>query len=630
MSVVDEVKQKTDIVEVIGRHVALKKAGRNFRALCPFHTEKAPSFYVFPERQSWHCFGACNTGGDVFSFVMKQQGIDFGEALRLLAQEAGVTVPDRTRPDPRKDEREKLHQVNEAAADYFRDQLLKSPDAARARDYLQCRGLTPQTVSAFKLGYAPNSWEALKRHLGERGYTEQELLDAGLLAETGDGRTRDRFHDRLMFPIHDPRGRTTGFGARALDDSLPKYTNSPQTLVFDKSGTLYAVDLAAPAIRKQDRAVIVEGYMDVITAHQNGFTNVVASMGTSVTYLEKDNDRWRTFNEPEEREARRAGAERSQKLNERQLNVLRKLTRNIYLALDADAAGREAMLRCVDYENALNAEVRVIVLPADRDPDDVIREDPSAWQRLVDDAVPVLDFALEMSAASLDLTAARDQVQLIREFLPVLARMRDALRRDHYLRKLETRTGIRYNTIEAALKEQLAASRPAQGARERVERSTAATLYSSARIEEECLSLLLQHPELKDGTQDLLPDYFQNSQNREIFAAWKDSPDLEALKERLDPAMWEHVDGLASRPLLASNLDRRLPAYVLRLREEYLRDLKSREAAALSRTGEENGDSDALATLEEEALQRNAQLREVFTQKARSGRSGRDEPRRVR
>ncbi len=169
MSEVDEVKQKIDIVEVIGQHVKLTKSGRNFRALCPFHSEKAPSFYVFPERQSWHCFGACNTGGDVFSFIMKQQGIDFGEALRLLAEQTGVIIPSRTRPDARKDERERLHQVNEAAATYFHDQLLNSPDAAKAQDYLLRRGFTAETVAAFQLGYGPDRWEALKK----RGVIEE-------------------------------------------------------------------------------------------------------------------------------------------------------------------------------------------------------------------------------------------------------------------------------------------------------------------------------------------------------------------------------------------------------------------------------------------------------------------------
>ncbi|HUV43577.1 MAG TPA: DNA primase [Dehalococcoidales bacterium] len=599
MSEVDEVKQKIDIVEVIGQHVKLTKSGRNFRALCPFHSEKAPSFYVFPERQSWHCFGACNTGGDVFSFIMKQQGIDFGEALRLLAEQTGVTLPSRVRPDARKDERERLHQVNEAAATYFHDQLLDSPDAAKAQDYLLRRSFTAETVAAFQLGYGPDRWEALKQHLAERGYSEKELVDAGLLVETDagsatGGNTRDRFRNRLMFPIHDARGRITGFGARVLDDSLPKYTNSPQTLVFDKSGTLYAVHLAAPVIRKQDRAILVEGYMDVITAHQNGFTNVIASMGTSIT--------------------------------ERQVTTLKRLTRNITLALDADAAGKEAMLRCVDYENTLDAEVQVMLLPGGRDPDDVIREDPDVWKDLIENAVPVVDYALDMTTAGLDLTTARDQARVIREFLPILARMKDIVRRDHYIRKLEIRTGTRYNVIEAALKDHMAASRPGRTTRKFDVKPTTPIL--SSPIEEECLSLLLQHPELKDDSEELLPDYFQNSQNREIFIAWQQSADLESLKERLDPSMWEQVDALVSRSLVPGRMEQKHSRLVLRLKKEHLREVKILEAAALEEASTSGTNID-VTQLSQEGIEANIQLQEVFQQEARANRSARDESGRV-
>jgi len=341
MGVIDDVKQRIDIVEVIGEYVPLTKAGRTFRALCPFHSEKNPSFYVYPERQSWHCFGACNTGGDVFSFIMKKQGIDFGEALRLLAERAGISIPSRLEPEAGKDERERLYQANAAATQYFHNLLLNSPDGEKARGYLAKRGLLPKTVSDFQLGFSLNSWEALKQYLVEKGYSESELVPAGLLIEGETGGTHDRFRNKLMFPIFDIRGRVTGFGARVLDDSLPKYLNSPQTPVFDKSSTLYAINLATAVIRQQDCAVIVEGYMDVMMAHQNGFQNVIASMGTSLT--------------------------------EKQVSTLKKLTKNMMLALDADAAGEEATLRAVGYENTLGAEVRVCILPTGKDPDDVRR-----------------------------------------------------------------------------------------------------------------------------------------------------------------------------------------------------------------------------------------------------------------
>ena len=237
MGVIDEVKQRLDIVEVIGEYVPLTKAGRTFRALCPFHSEKNPSFYVYPERQSWHCFGACNTGGDVFSFVMKKQGVDFGEALRLLAERTGITIPSRLEPEAGKGEREKLYQVNAAAAQYFHNLLLNSPDGKKARDYLAGRGLSSKSITEFQLGFSPNSWEALRQYLVEKGYAESELVTAGLLIEEEAGGTHDRFRNKLMFPIFDIRGRVTGFGARVLDDSLPKYLNSPQTPVFDKSST---------------------------------------------------------------------------------------------------------------------------------------------------------------------------------------------------------------------------------------------------------------------------------------------------------------------------------------------------------------------------------------------------------
>src|ERR1035437_4815496 len=283
MSVIDEVKQRTDIVAVIGQYAALQKAGRTLRALCPFHSEKTPSFFVYPDQQSWHCFGACSTGGDVISFVMKKENMEFGEALRLLADRAGVVIPTRVEKDPDKDKKERIFLVNEAAAGYYHHEFLNSAAAENARQYTRKRGITSQTVSDFQLGFAPNNWGTLLQHLEEKGFTEQEILDAGLAVVSDDGKKHDRFRGKLMFPIRDDRKHVTGFGARVLDGSLPKYINSPQTPVFDKRGTLYGIDLASSAIRKQELAIIVEGYMDVILAHQGGFANVIASMGTAIT-----------------------------------------------------------------------------------------------------------------------------------------------------------------------------------------------------------------------------------------------------------------------------------------------------------------------------------------------------------
>ncbi len=587
MGVIDEVKQRTDIVEVVSQYATLKKAGRTFAALCPFHSEKHPSFFVYPEQQSWHCFGACNAGGDIFSFVMKKESIDFGEALRLLAQKAGVTIPSRFEPDAGKEERERLYQVNQAAAQYFHNLLLNSPVGERAREYFASRGLSPKTITDFQLGFSPNSWDALKQYLMERGYTENELLTAGLVIEAEAGGTHDRFRNRLMFPIHDIRGRIVGFGARVLDDSLPKYLNSPQTPIFDKSNCLYGINLAAAAIRQQNLVVIVEGYMDVITAHQNSSNNVVASMGTSVT--------------------------------EEQVYTLKKLAKNIVLVLDADAAGKEAMLRCVDYENILGAEVKVSILPRGKDPDDVIKEDIENWQQLVREAsLPVVDYTFNVVTAELDLNSAMGKSLTAERLLPIIAEIEDIVRRAHYSRKLASLADIDERSLEPTLRRiklSRGRRRTKEPSQERVTRALHPLL--SSPVEEYCLALLLQHPELKGRNEGLLPEYFENSENREIFTAWQQANDLSSLRDGLDSAVWEHLDSLMTRSLPANQIEQKYANCALRLREKFLRSLEVKRAGVLALEAESGGSAAELAKLEEQGIEVSVQLGEVFTQKSR-------------
>ena len=591
MSVVDEVKQRTDIVEVISQYVSLTKAGRTFRGLCPFHSEKHPSFFVYPEQQSWHCFGACNMGGDVFSFIMKKEGLDFGEALRLMAEKAGVSLPSRFEPTVKRDEKERLYQINEAAAQYFHDLLLNSTAGEKARNYVANRGLSPETITSFQLGYSPSSWEALKQRLTDIGYIKDELLAAGLIIETEAGGSHDRFRNRLMFPVYDIKGHITGFGARALDDSLPKYLNSPQTIVFDKSSSLYGINLATQAIRAQDMAMIVEGFMDVITAHQHGFNNVIASMGTSVT--------------------------------ENQVSTLKRLTKNIVLALDADTAGEQAMLRGVGYENTLDAEVKVIILPRGRDPDDVIREDATMWQYLLKEALPVIDYTFNIVTPGLDLTTAKDKTLAVGKLLPIIAEIKDPVRQAHYLQKLASLVNVTEHRLEAELKR----IKPSQGRRRGEEPKKEATsqmlrpLWSSPK-EEYCLVLLLQHPELKDLSRQPTPEYFQNSENREIFTAWQQVSDLSSLKDKLDTAIWEHLNYLEKRDLPTNQIEQKYANCVLLLREEFLRTLVTKRAAALALEAELGGTAAELAKLEEQGLEVSIQLGEVFTQKRGKSQGG--------
>ncbi|HEY5638417.1 MAG TPA: DNA primase, partial [Dehalococcoidia bacterium] len=425
MNEIEDIKSRLDIAEVIGQYVQLQKAGRTLKAPCPFHAEKTPSFIVSPERQSWHCFGACSTGGDVISFVMKREGIEFPEALRMLAEKAGVQLKER-RSTPEQDKaRQRLYATNDAAADWYHS-LLAGDAGRESRDYLQRRGLDSETIDAFKLGFSLDEWHAASDYLTKLGFSERELLGAGLLVE-GERGAHDRFRGRLTFPIWDIKGRVIGFGARAMDDSQPKYLNTAQTPLFDKGGTLYALDRAQEAIRDESRAVVVEGYMDVIAAHQHGFRNVIAQMGTALT--------------------------------DRQVRALKRYTADVVLALDSDQAGTQAMIRghdvvieadnegeqpipvvnwrgLVTYQEAASVELRVAVLPEGKDPDDVIRADTEAWRALIAEARPVLDYRLEAAAAAVDLENPRGRSELARAFLPLLGAVTDPVVRAHYLQRL--------------------------------------------------------------------------------------------------------------------------------------------------------------------------------------------------
>ncbi len=597
MGVIDEVKQRTDIVEVVGQYATLTKAGRTFRALCPFHSEKHASFFVYPEQQSWHCFGACNTGGDVLSFIMKKQGVDFGDALRLLAQRAGVIIPSRFEPEAGGDEKQRLFQINQAAAQYFHNLLLNSSDGEKARNYLASRGFSAKTIADFQLGFSLNSWEALKEYLMERGYTDGELLTAGLVIEAEGGKSHDRFRNRLMFPIFDAQGRIAGFGARVLpsgkDDSLPKYVNSPQTPIFDKSSILYGIDKAKSAIRQQEMAVIVEGYMDVITAHQSGFDNVVASMGTSVT--------------------------------EKQVSTLKKLTGNMALALDADAAGEEAMLRGVAHENALGAEVKVVIMPGGRDPDDVIKEDTQVWQKLLEDAIPVVDYTFNMVTSELDLSRARDKRLAVDKLLPIIDGMKDIVRKAHYLQKLARLVEVSEKNLEAELARNKS-GRARHRAGEPKPEAVADALHPlmSSSLEEYSLALLLQHPELKGSGQELSPGYFENSENREIFVAWQKTDDLSSLKKELDIAIHEHLERLLAKSIINTQIEQKYNFCTLRLQEEFYKSLERKRQAIFALEVETKGTGADVARLKEEGIEPSVQLGEVFAQQGqrRSGIKG--------
>ena len=591
MSVITEVKQRLDIVELVSEYVTLQKAGRNFKGLCPLHSENHPSFFVFPDQQTWHCFGACGTGGDIFSFIMAKEGVDFGQALRLLAQRGGIALSPLETPDKTEDkEKERLFQINEAATEFYHH-LLSSPKAGEAaRSYLERRKLTPETVKEFRLGFSPDTWETLKNYLLNKDYKEKELEEAGLIIEREEGGSYDRFRNRLMFPICDIQGRITGFGARALDDSLPKYINSPQTAIFDKSSSLYGIDKAKSAIRKKNSAIIVEGYMDVLTAHQHGWQNAVGSMGTSLT--------------------------------EKQVEGVKTLTNNITLALDADLAGEEATLRSKTILAYSNAEANVILLPSGKDPDEVIREDPSLWQKLVEQAMPMLDFAFQSTISKLDINKAKDKSLAVQKLLPSIHEIKDPVQQSHYLKKLARELKIEESAIKAALRESKIGRKRPQLSKP-TEQSRLARQFISSPIEEACLALLLQYPEIRPLARELSPEHFESTENQEVFIKWQHSSDISNLESKLDTSLLEHLYYLVSKifpPAIRESEQTRhsvLADYILRLKEKLFRKLETEKEATLEIEREKGGTRSELSKLEEQGINSGQQLQEVFIKKGK-------------
>lgn len=536
MDLVEEVKKRLDIVEIASGYTQLTKAGRTYRGLCPLHSEKHGSFFVYPEDGSWHCFGACNTGGDIFSLVMKKEGLSFGEALKMLAEKAGIEVPQKT--TGREDDLEPIYQINLKAAYYFNNLLLKSSRAEKARQFLKERGVAEETIERFVLGYSLPDWEDLKDFLEVQGFSEELIILSGLAIRSDTGRSYDRFRDRIIFPIRDIKGRVAGFGGRALDDTMPKYLNSGETAVFNKGKLVYGIDLAREAIRKEDRAVIVEGYMDTIIAHQYGFSNTVASMGTAVT--------------------------------EDQIYQLKKLTQNIILALDSDQAGEEAMIRCTSYENVLSNEIKVIQLPQGEDPDDVIRE--GRWTEFLSQARPLLEYAFEKLSNGLDLNTAQGKSGVTRRLIPVISEVRDPIKQAHYLAKLAKLAGVSENRLAVLLKKEHTS--------DKTKEVPVAELFESP-IEEYCLSLLIHKPDLRGETGELVPEFFENSQNREVFLTIMRESNMEKAIEKLDPSLREHFDRLANRFIPTESASARLADCILRLKERHLRNLITRREAAL-------------------------------------------------
>jgi DNA primase len=556
---VAEVRDRTEIVDLVSGYVQLKKTGRSYKGLCPFHQEKTPSFIVFPESGNFHCFG-CGRGGDVFTFYMGVEHVEFREALQELAKRAGVELSSAPSLPPEVDaHRNHLIELNEMAAAFYANVLRNTGAGAPGRTVLEQRGASTEIAERFGLGFAPDG-DALARFLGQRGVDSALAVEAGLLVERDSGGFRDRFWNRLLFPIRTREGRTVGFGGRALGDAMPKYLNSAQSAIFDKSALLYGLDLAQDAIRRADQVVIVEGYMDAIAAHQFGHANVVAAMGTAVT--------------------------------EQQIGLVKRLSRNIVLALDADAAGQGATIRSLEmlpgaldqeltpvgaerdpnrpraetmivWQRRFKTNISIVRLPQGKDPDELIRRDADSWPSVVAGAQPFLDFYIDAALSAIDPADAPAKAAAVRKLVPLLEAAGDQVVQAHYAGVVARKLNLPETSVLRELRR--AAVRSTSG---RVSR-TDPPLPTSARTSNEnhLLALLLRFRSICHGILNLVPmDDLADARNRELLRVLQDAQvplDMppESIVAGLDDAVADHAEALLAR---LEETPRQFPAQIER------------------------------------------------------------------
>jgi len=502
MSIIDEIKSKVDIVDLASEAgVKLRHAGRNYTGFCPFHENKhTPSFVIWPDSGTWRCFGQCNEGGDVFKFVMKRENIDFKEALDKLAARAGVQVPTFTKQTPeQKEVHDRLHILLEDAIIFYRSHLMANRELL---NYLhQKRGLTDVSIETFGLGYAPSAWDAAFAHFTHRGYSEQDLAEAGLISPRDSGGFYDRFRNRLMIPIRDENGLMAGLGARIVDpNDVPKFLNSPETPVFSKGHLLYGLDRARKPIRTVDQAVIVEGYLDVIALHQAGYDNVVSPMGTALT--------------------------------EHQLRLLKRFTRRIVLALDPDAAGQKAVLRGLDAarqamdregelgfdargllreEARLQADLRVAAIPDELDPDEIVARNKEEWARLIEKAKPIVTYVMETLATGQNIIDPKVKNQIAAQILPLIEDLPNALERDTYRQQLARMLRVDESALtgtqaQASRVKRPRGMQPSQQKQAPEKPNAAVTVSSSKKVEAYIIAVLYKKPELMYRLDRLLEE----------------------------------------------------------------------------------------------------------------------------
>ncbi|MCC8076327.1 MAG: DNA primase [Clostridiales bacterium] len=572
-SFLDEVNARTDIVDLVSSYVQLQKKGSRYWACCPFHSEKTPSFCVSPDKQMYYCFG-CHKGGGAISFVMEEEGAGFVDAVAILAQRAGLQMPEADEDRGRQKQRERLYALNREAARYF-NQNLSSPQAENARRYLADRGLSRRTITNFGMGYAFNQWDALIKAMAEKGYSKKDLLDAGLVVANQKGNIYDRFRGRVIFPIIDLRGNVIGFGGRVLDDTKPKYLNSPDTPVYNKSKNLFAMNIAKKS--KAGRLILTEGYMDTISLHQGGFDCAVASLGTSLT--------------------------------EDHARLMAKYTKEVVLAYDGDAAGVAAAQRAIGILSRVGLEVRVLNVTGAKDPDEFIKKyGRAAFQKLLDGSEGQVEYRLLQIQKKYDLTEDSQKVEYLQEAARLIAQLSSPVEREIYGGRAAAAAGVDRKAMDDEVTRQRKRSSWQQRRREErramtptanlqpEERKLRYQNMRSAMAEEGVIALTLMDSDLLALADDLSPEQFSSELLGRVYGIlrerWQEgkSSTLDNLTALLAPEEISHLTKIMQQPQTRANNERALADYIKTIQSECVK----RQVA---------DDSDLLAVIQRKTME---------------------------
>jgi DNA primase len=509
-STVDEIKSKLGIEEVVGGYLQLQRAGRNLKACCPFHSEKSPSFMVSPERQSWHCFG-CGEGGDIFTFVMKIEGVEFVDALRLLADKAGVELKKMNYEN--RGEKTIVTDIVETSKKFYRE-CLKIKAGRHAYEYLMGRGLTDESIQKFELGFAPDSWQLLSDYLKKKGFKEKDILTSGMTVKNEKGRVYDRFRGRIMFPVNNIAGQTVGFSSRIMpggDETSAKYINTPETPVYNKGRILYGLDKAKIFIRQKDQCVMVEGNVDVIASYQAGVNNVVATSGTALTV--------------------------------EQLRIIKRYTSNLVFSFDMDSAGVKAANRGIEMALLEEMSVSVIRVPDGKDPADCVSSDPAVWRQAAGSPIKVMDFYFESVMAKYDKNDVEGKKKIAHELLNNISKVANKIEQSYYLQRLSGEIGIGEDVLKNILEETRRAQSGARREMRKDGKPESTKTDREYKLQENLLGAIILNPGMFDSVFDGLGELFSDEDYLQIYDEIKrcfeaektlSKEDLEQIKRKLE------------------------------------------------------------------------------------------------